>query len=77
MAFHLLLKKDPTDFYSTPNRKWRIPYSVWRVGLYDHLLNIAPLFAPDWFVDAFIAMFGSLCYILTHSGIYFSTFLFM
>ena len=28
------------------------------VSLHDHLLNIAPLFVPDRFVDAIGAIFG-------------------
>ena len=33
-------------------------YKVLKVGLHDHLLNIAPLFAPECSADAFIAQFG-------------------
>ena len=38
---------------------------------------MTPLFTPTWFSDAFIALFGYPCYILTQCGIYFSTFLFI
>ena len=38
---------------------------------------LTPLFTPTWFSDAFIALFGYPCYILTQCGIYFSTFLFV
>ena len=38
---------------------------------------MTPLFTPTWFSDAFIALFGYPCYILTQCGIYFSPFLFI
>ena len=53
------------------------PYNTLRNGLHDKLLNLIPLFTPTWFSDAFIALFGYPCYILTQCGIYFSTFLFI
>ena len=53
------------------------PYNTLRIGLHDKLLNLTPLFTPTWFSDAFIALFGYPCYILTQSGMYFSTFLFV
>ena len=53
------------------------PYNHWRIGLHDHLLNLLPLFNPDWFSQAFINFFGYPCYVLTQCGIYFSTFLFI
>ena len=53
------------------------PYNALRIGLHDELLNLTPLFTPTWFSDAFIALFGNPCYILTQCGIYFSTFLFV
>ena len=53
------------------------PHNRLRIGLQDHLLNLLPLFNPDWFSQAFINYFGYPCYILTHCGIYFSTFLFI
>ena len=53
------------------------PYNTLRIGLHDKLLNLTPLFTPTWFSDAFIALFGYPCYILTQCGIYFSTFLFV
>ena len=40
-------------------------------------MNLTPLFTPTWFSDAFIALFGYPCYILTQCGIFFSTFLFV
>ena len=52
-------------------------YNTLRIGLHDKLLNLTPLFTPTWFSDAFIALFGYSCYILTQCGIYFSTFLFV
>ena len=53
------------------------PYNTLRIGLHDKLINLTPLLTPTWFSDAFIALFGYLCYILTQCGIYFSTFLFI
>ena len=53
------------------------PYNILRIGLHDKLINLTPLFTPTWFCDAFIALFGYPCYILTQCGIYFSTFLFI
>ena len=41
------------------------------------MLNLLPLFNPNWFSQAFINLFGYPCYILTQCGIYFSTFLFI
>ena len=41
------------------------------------MLNLTPFFSPDWFTDAFIKLFGYLCYILTQCGIYFSAALFL
>ena len=53
------------------------PYKTLRIGLHDKLLNLTPLFSPTWSSDAFIALFGYPCYILTQCGIYFSTYLFL
>ena len=53
------------------------PYNALRIGLLDRSINLTPLFTPTWFSDAFIALFGYPCYILTQCGIYFSTFLFL
>ena len=53
------------------------PYNRLRIRLHDHLLNLLPLFNPDWFSQAFIKLFGYPCYVLTQCGIYFSTFLFV
>ena len=53
------------------------PYNTLRIGLHYKLLNLTPLLTPTWFSDAFIALFGYPCYILTQCGICFSTFLFV
>ena len=45
------------------------PYNTLRIGLHDRLINFTPLFTPTWFSDAFIALFGYPCYILTQCGI--------
>ena len=41
-------EQHPTDFHSAPNRNRFYPYNIIRIGLGDHILTIAPLFAPDW-----------------------------
>ena len=53
------------------------PYNTLRIGLHGRLINLTPLFTPTWFSDAFIALFGYPCYILTQCGIYFCTYLFL
>ena len=53
------------------------PNNTLRIGLHDRLLNLTSLFTPTWFSDAFIALFGYPCYILTQCGIYFFRFLFL
>ena len=40
-------------------------------------MNQTLLFTPTWFSDAFIALFGFSCYILTESGTRLYTFLFI
>ena len=65
-----------TPDYDT-NSPHENPYKTLRIGLHDNFLNLTPLFTPSWFSDAFIAFFGYQCYILTHCGIYSSTFLFV
>ena len=52
-------------------------YNHLGIGIHDHLLNLLPLFNPDWFSQASINYFGYPCYILTQCGIYFSKFFFM
>ena len=59
------------------NSKHGNPYNTLRIGLHDRLINLTPLFTPTWFSDAFIALFGYPCYILTQCGIYFSTYRFL
>ena len=41
------------------------PYNTLRIGLHNKLINLTPPFTPTWFSDAFIALFGYPCYILT------------
>ena len=52
-------------------------YNTLRNGLHDTLSNLTPLFAPTWFSDAYIALYGYHCFFLTQCGIYFSTILFV
>ena len=65
-----------TPDYDT-NSSHENPYITLRICLHDKLINLAPLFTPTWFSDAFIALFGYPCYMLTRCGVYFSTFFFV
>ena len=80
-TLQLLGKSLSYDFITVHNERHSYtgsnPYNHLRIGLHDHLLNLLPLFNPDWFSQAFINFFGYPCYILTQCGIYFSTFLFL
>ena len=80
-TLQLLGKRLSYDFITVQNEQHSHtgsnPYNRLRIGLHDHLLNLLPLFNPDWFSQAFIIYFGYPCYILTQFGIYFSTFLFI
>ena len=51
-----------TVSYSKAKRNRINQYNSLSVGLRDHLLNIAPLFDPDRFADAFFAKFRFPCY---------------
>ena len=80
-TLQLLGKSISYDFITVHNEQHSHtgsnPYNHLRIGLHDHLLNLLPLFNPDWFIQAFFNYFGYLCYVLTQCGIYFSTFLFI
>ena len=80
-TLQLLGKSLGYDFITVHNDKHSYsghnPYNHLRIGVQDHLLNLLPLFNPDWFSQAFINLFGYPCYVLTQCGIYFSTFLFI
>ena len=80
-TLHLLEKSSSYDFITVHNEQHSHtgsnPYNHLRIGLHDHLLNLPPIFNPDWFSQAFINFFGYPCYVLTQCGIYFSTFLFI
>ena len=80
-TLQLLGKSLSYDFISMHNEKHSYsghnPYNHLRIGVHDHLLNLLPLFNPDWFSQAFINFFGYPCYVLTQCGISFSTFLFI
>ena len=74
LSYSFISSNTPDYDSNTPHDN---PYNTLRIGLHDKLLNITPLFTPTWFSDAFIALFGYPCYILTQCGIYFSTYLFI
>ena len=80
-TLQLLRKSLSYDFITVHNEQHSHtepnPYNHLRIGLNDHLLNLLPLFNPNWFSQAFIDFFGYSCYVLTQCGIYFSTFLFL
>ena len=46
------------------------PYNTLRIGLYDKLIHLTPLFTPTWFSDACFALLGYSCYIPFHTGDY-------
>ena len=73
LSFHLILR----IMMQIPLMVLVIHKNTLRIGLHDKLLNLTPLFTPTWFSDAFIALVGYPCFILTQCGIYFSTFLFV
>ena len=80
-TLQLLGKSLSYDFITVQNEqhfdRGSNPYYHLRIGLLDHLLNLLPLFNPDWFSQVFINFFGYPCYVLLQCGIYFSTFLFV
>ena len=82
-TLQLLVKALSSSFISsnTPNYDANTPhnnpYNTLRIGLHDKHNNLTPLFTPTWFSDAFIALFGYPCYILTQCGIYFSIYFFV
>ena len=74
LSYSFISSNTPDYNADTPHDN---PYNTLHIGLHDKLLNLTPLFTPTWFSDAFIALFGYPCYILTQCGIYFSTYLFI
>ena len=71
LSYDFITAHNEQHSHTEPN-----PYNQSRIGLHDHLLNLLPLFNPDWFSQSFINFFGYPCYVLTQCGIYFSTLLF-
>ena len=57
-TFQLLGKLLSYDFITVHNKQHSHtgpnPYNHLRIGLHDHLLNLLPIFNPDWFSQAFI-----------------------
>ena len=74
LSFSFISSNTPDYDANSPHHN---PYNTLRIGLHDKLINLTPLFSPTWFSDAFIALFGYSCYILTQCGMYFSTFRFV
>ena len=74
LSYSFISSNKPNYDANTPHDD---PHNTLRIGLHDELIILTPLFTPTWFPDAFIALFGYPCYILTQCGIYFSTYLFI
>ena len=74
LSYSFISSNTPDYDTNSPHGK---PYKTLRIGRHKKLINLTPLFTPTWFSDAFIALFGYPCYILTQCGKYFSTFLFV
>ena len=72
LSYDFITVHNERHSHSGPN-----PYNRLRIGIHDHILNLLPLFNPDWFSQALINFFGYPCSILTPCGIHFSTFLFI
>ena len=72
LSYSFISSKTPNYDTNAPHEN---PYKTLRIGLHDKLTKLTPIFTPTWFSDAFIALFGYPCYILTQCGIYFSSFL--
>ena len=72
----LLGKSISYDFITVQNERHSLsgpnPYNHLRLGIHDHLLNLLPLFNPDWFSQAFLNFFGYPCYILTMWNLFFN-----
>ena len=76
LSYSFISSNTPNNDANSPQDSGN-PYNTLRIGLHDKLLNLTPLFTPTRFSDAFIALFGYPCYILTQCGEYFYTFLFV
>ena len=74
LSYSFISSNTPEYDANSPNDN---PYNTLRIRLHNKLINMTPLSTSTWFSDAFIALFGYPCYILTQCGIYFSTFLFV
>ena len=68
-TLQLLGKSLSYDFITVHNERHSHsgsnPYNHLGIGIHDHLLNLLPLFNPDWLSQAFINFFGYPCYVLT------------
>ena len=74
LSYSFISSNTPNYDANSPHEN---PYNTLRIGLHDcKLVYLTPLFTPTWFSDAFTALFGYPCYLLTQCGIYFPTFLF-
>ena len=74
LSYSFISSNTPNSDANSPHEN---PYNTLRIGLHDKRINLTPFFTPTWFSNAFIALFGYPCYILTQCGIYFSTLLFV
>ena len=72
LSYYFITVHNERRSHSGPN-----PYNHLTIGIPDQLLNLLPLFNPDWFIQAFVNFFGYPCYVSTQFGVYFSTFFFI
>ena len=57
LSYDFITVHNERHSHSGPN-----PYNHLRIGIHDHLLNLLPLFNPDWFSQAFVNFFGYPCF---------------
>ena len=74
ITLQLLGKSLSYDFITVhneqPSHTGSDPCNYLRIGLHDHLLNLLPLFNPDWFSQVFLNFFGYPCYVLTQQNLF-------
>ena len=66
LSYSFISSNTPNFDANSPHEN---PYNILRIGSHDKLINHTPLFTTTWFSEAFIALFGYPCYILTQCEI--------